>query len=222
MEKVKYAPSALPAKIPFASDDPKREFVEQLVDRHFLPETGIAFDKVNYMRAGEDYPGLPASYADRGDYLHALRALSRPGTPFAALVNDYNANLAYLRIRLQGDTDIVASLVINRWHDNVAFLIKEDGRLDPAKDSIDFIPDLIGSYPNYFFDVRLEDLPDFLDLLAHFEPTPEAAERLAKYGINRADERFWATYDWFQQRALTDKPVLGGLFDLNRYYYLAR
>ena len=45
---------------------------------------------------------------------------------------------------------------------------------------------------------------------------------MQKYGINRSDDRFWETYDWFQQRALADEPVRGGLFDLNRYYSLAR
>lgn len=34
-----------------------------------------------------------------------------------------------------------------------------------SRDSADFITGLIGSSPNYFFDVREEDLPDFLDLL---------------------------------------------------------
>ena len=57
--------------------------------------------------------------------------------------------------------DLAFSMVINRWHDNVAFLIKEDARLNPSKDSADFIQGLIGSYPNYFFDVQEKDLPDF-------------------------------------------------------------
>jgi len=47
-------------------------------------------------------------------------------------------------------------------------------------------------------------------------------ERLARYGINRADERFWDTYDWFQKRFQEEEPVRGGLFDLNRYYHKAR
>ena len=49
----------------------------------------------------------------------------------------------------------------------------EDDRLDPSKDSADFIKGLIGSYPNYFFDMREEDLPDFFDLLAHFDKSPK-------------------------------------------------
>jgi len=98
----------------------------------------------------------------------------------------------------------------------------EDSRLNPAKDSADFIPGLIGSYPNYFIDVREEDLPDFLDLLDNFKKSPKDMERLAKYAINRSDERFWDAYDWFQQRFYEDEPVQGGLFDLSRYYYNAR
>jgi hypothetical protein len=101
-------------------------------------------------------------------------------------------------------------------------LFGEKAQLDVSKDSADFIHGLIGSYPNYFFDVREEDLPDFFDLLAHFDKSPKAFERLAKYGVNRAEDRLWDTYDWFQKRFYEDEPVNSGLFDLNRYYYLAK
>ena len=221
LTKIGYYPSTMPANIQFTTNDPKREFIEHIVDRHLFPASGITFDPVNYLRAGADYPELPSRYTSADDYLHALRALSRPGISFLTKLNTSNANLAYLRVRRQNGKDAVGTMVVNRWHDNVAFLIKEDARLNATKDSVDFIRGLIGSYPNYFFDVREEDLPDFFDLLEHFNEGPKDLARLAKYGINRADERFWPTYDWFQQRFNTDQPVHGGLFDLNRYYYLA-
>ena len=46
-------------------------------------------------------------------------------------------------------------------------------------------------------------------------------ESASRCGLNRADERLWESYDWFQQRFNEDEPVRGGLFDLNRYYYSA-
>ena len=222
LKDINYYPSSLPAKIPFTTDDPKREFIEQVVKSHILPATNIAFDQLNYLPAGTDYPPLPDVYRTRDDYMQGFRAVARPGTPFFTLVNDYNANTAYLRIRVKNGTDVAGTIVINRWHDNVAYLFSEKNTLDANKDSADFIPELIGSYPNYFFDVRQEDLPDFLDLLAHFDKSPKDMARLAKYGINRSDERFWDAYDWFQKRFLEEEPVRGGLFDLNRYYYNAR
>ncbi len=161
LKDIHYYPSALPAKMAFATDDPKREFVEQVVNRHILPATNIAFDRINYLPSGADYPLLPKKYQTRDDYLQGFRALARPGTPFFSLVNDSNANLAFIRIRVKSGTDVAGTIVVNRWHDSVAYLVGEDKRLDPSKDSADFIPGLIGSYPNYFFDIREEDLPDF-------------------------------------------------------------
>ena len=222
LKKIDFYPSGLPTGSDFTTSDPKREFMERFVARHLLPETGITFDPVNYLAAGANYPELPKAFKTRDDYLRAFTALSRPGTPFFSLINECNANLAYLRIRMKEGKDIAASIVINRWHDNVAFMLGEDGRLDPSKDSADFIFSLIGSYPNYFVDIREEDLPDFFDLLAHFTDSASDQKRIARYGVNRADDRLWETYDWFQKRFLEDEPVRGGLFDLNRYYYKTR
>jgi hypothetical protein len=222
LKEIDYYPSGLPAKISFATDDPKRELIEQVVKRHILPATNIAFDRLNYLPAGADYPPLPKEYRTRDDFLQGFRAIARPGTPFFAVINDNNANLAYMRIRVKDGNDVAGTIVVNRWHDNVANLFSEESRLDPTRDSADFITGLIGSYPNYFVDVREEDLPDFFDMMMHFDNGPQGMARLGKYGINRSDDRFWDAYDWFQKRFLEEEPVRGGLFDLNRYYYKAR
>lgn len=222
LEDLNYYPSLLPAQITFASTEPKREFIEHLVNQHFRPDTQIFFDPVNYLPAGTAYPRLPEKYETPEDYLRAFTTLSKPGTSFFALMDEHSANLAFIRIRLKNGKDIAGSIIINRWHDSVAFILGEDTRLNPAKDSADFIPGLVGSYPNYFVDVREEDLPDFINLLANFKKSPQDMQRLAKYAINRADDRLWDAYDWFQQRFYADEPIEGGLFDLNRYYYNAQ
>jgi hypothetical protein len=111
--------------------------------------------------------------------------------------------------------------VINRWHDNVAHLFGEGGALDPTKDKADFIKGFVGSYPNYYLDVHEKDLPDFFDVLENFDGSPGDIERFMKYGVNRADDDLWETYDWFQERFNADDPVRAGLFDLNRYYFKA-
>jgi hypothetical protein len=220
--KVHYSPSALPGGIAFVTAEPNREFIEEAVRTVFAPATRIAFDPVNYRRPGELSPSLPKRYDGPGDYLQAFQAISRPGAPFLRAIDSFDSNLAFLRIRKKSGRDVAGTIVINRWHDNVAHLFGEGGRLDPSKDTADFIPGLIGSYPNYFFDVSEEDLPDFFDLLAHFEKGPRDTARLSRYGVNRAEARLWDEYDWFQKRALEDDPVDGGLFDLNRYYHEAR
>jgi hypothetical protein len=191
LKKIDYYSSTLPANISFVTDEPMREFIEHVVEEHIIPATNIAFDAVNYERAEVTYPGLPYKYETNNEYLKAFRAISRPGTPFFLLMDDYNIKVAYMRIRLKKGEDLAIFIVINQWHSNVTHLFSEKAELDVSKDSADFISGLIGSYPNYFFDVREEDLPDFFDLLTHFDKSPKSSDRLARYGVNRAEDRLW-------------------------------
>lgn len=215
-----YYDAGIPGKISYKTDNPKQEFMEYMVKKYILPETGIAFDPINYLPAGMEYPSLPDKYETTKDYLQAFRAVSKPGTAFFALVNDFNANIVFIRIRKNNGEDVVLSAIINRWHDNVAFLFKEKDTLNPKKDNADFIQGFYGSYPNYFLDIHQNDLPDFFDLLANMkEFDAEAKKRFNKYGINRSNEHFWEQYDWFQDRFNKDQPIQSGLFDLNRYYH---
>jgi len=221
LDSIDYRPAPMPAAIRFETGDPKRELVERFIGGELPPAAGVTLDRVNYLKAGEDYPPMPARFETTADSLQGFRAVSRPGTPFVAVLNDHDANLAYLRIRMRGGRDLVFTGIVNRWHDDIAFLLGEDRRLDPRKDYLEFIPGMIGSYPNMFFDVWQDDLDDLLRLLATFDGSPAHRAALARFAINRADDRFWETYDWFQARFDEDEPVKGGLLDLNRYYHRA-
>ncbi len=221
-EKLYYRPARMPSAVVYATKNPKREFVEHIVDDELLKTTGIAFDPLNYFRAGEKHPPLPEHYRTRADYIQAFRAVEKPGTAFIRTVNGQQSNLAYVRVRMpEGEEDLVFSVVINRWHDNVAFMFDETSRLDPSKDNADFIFDIIGSYPNMLLDLKLEEAPAFFDMLEHYKDTPEYRRRFFHFGITRDNPRFWEEYDWFQQRFEAMHPIQAGLFDLNRYYYLS-
>jgi hypothetical protein len=213
--------SARPTRVPYTTDDPKRELVELVVNDHLLPETRIAFDPVNYHAAGEETP-MPERFVTGEDVLNGFRALNAPGTGFIRHVTSSEANVLFVRVRGWDGPFESFTIVINRWHDNVNSLFGESRRLDPAKDTIDFIPGSLGAYPNYFLDIQAADLPELFDMLANFDDSPAYLARLDKFGINRMDPEFWPTYDWFQQKLLADEPITGGLYDLNRYYSHAR
>jgi len=218
-DKVFYMPSKISTDIDFSSDDPKREFAEKVIEKRLRPETNIALDAVNYFRAGEEHPPLPAQYRNRSDYLQAFRAVEKPGTNFIKTVNGYQSNLAYVRVRMpEREEDVLFSIVINRWHDNVAFMFDESSRLDPSKDAANFIFDFVGSYPNIFIDMPLKQVPDFFEMLQNYEDTPQWRQKFFGFAITRDNPKFWEIYDWFQRRFEQTHPVDAGLFDLNRYY----
>ena len=211
-------PCPMPSGIEFATSDPKREFIEHLVEQEFAESAGIHVDEVNYLGAEESYPDVPGQYATVEDVLQGFRAITAPGSAILTHFSDHSANLAYIRIRRQHEKDVVLSFVVNRWHDNVTYLFGEKNALDPSKDRGDILEGFIGSYPNYFFDVQEQDLPDFLQLLSAKKIAEKDLERFISYGINRANPGFWEEYDWLQDRFLKDQPIYGGRFDLNRYY----
>ncbi|MFT5697578.1 MAG: hypothetical protein ACI8ZB_000426 [Desulforhopalus sp.] len=219
---IDYAPSDLNAGIQYVTSEPKREFVESLVDTYFKPEQKISFD-VNYLREDEAYPPLPEKYETTADYLQGFQSVSRPGSSFFTHVLDHNANLAYVRIMVSDDQkeDVYISIVINRWHDDVTTLFGESNKLRPEKDQASFVKGFVGSYPNYFYEVPLAKLPQFLEGLQNFNGSVDYWEKINVFGVNRADDRFWEVYDRFQDRFDKEDPENAGLFDLNRYYYLA-
>ncbi len=204
-------------KVQYRTADPKREFVERVVDEHLLASTGIAFDPINYRRDGREVR-MPQSFETHEDILDGFRALTAPGTGFIRHVNGSEVNLLLVRFRDYQGADRFFTIVINRWHDNVNSMFEESRRLDPTKDTIDFLPGSIGSYPNYFLELDAGDIPDFFDMLERFDGSDEYVAKIEKYGVNRADEGFWMSYDWFQARLNESDPVRAGLYDLNRYY----
>lgn len=220
--KLDYAPSDLDAAFPFRTNDPKREFLEHLVSHHFLPELELSFDR-NYLYANEVYPEIPQTFATFDDYVQGFKAVARPGISFFTKVDDHDANLAYVRIKVNGNEadDVYLSMVINRWHDDVTTLFGEKLKLRPENDSAVFIKGFVGSYPNYFFEVELDDVREFLLALRDYTGCGKSVARLNRFGVNRADDRFWEVYDRFQERFNISDPVLSGVFDLNRYFHLA-
>lgn len=222
-QSIEYSPSGLETGIDFTTQDYKREFLEYLVNNHFVAGSKITFDE-NYLKKDGQPPVFPTEFANPTHYIKGFRAVSKPGTSFFAHVNDHDANLAYVRIivdKNNEEKDIYLSMIVNRWHHDVTTLYGEDERLDPARDTATFIKGFIGSYPNYFFEVNAKELPDFLKVLRDYNGDKQSIKDLSKFGVNRANGNFWEVYDRFQDRFLKSDKVHAGLFDLNRYYHKA-
>jgi hypothetical protein len=219
-KKEKYFLSKNETSIEYSKVDSKRELIEKVVDTHLLKSCNIKFDDVNYLYANERVPSLPKEFLSDDDYVQAFKSLVKNNSSFIQVVNGQNSNLAYIRIKnIPNKDDIVISAIINRWHDNVSFMFKEDDRLDPSKDSLDFVKGFIGSYPNQFLIVDYKDLEDFFDMLHNYDGSDKYIAKFLNYGVNRGDDDFWQHYDWFQKKFYKENPHEAGLFDLNRYYY---
>ena len=195
----------------------KNEFLEQLINKRILKETGVKFDNINYFHVSEKPPAMPKEFHSLEDLQDGARSLTTEGSGFISYVTQNDVNNLIIRINLKDGSQYVRSMVINRWHDNVNSLFNGE-QVNPEKDTIDFLPFSVGSYPNMFAVVDEKDLPDFFDLLNSFDGSEEYDLKIAKYFIGRDDENFWEHFDWFQEHFNKSDPLNSGLYDLNRYY----
>ena len=76
---------------------------------------------------------------------------------------------------------------------------------------------LEGSYPNFFFSVKLSEIDTFTKRCAAIRNHGDYEKFIDSYGVRRTNPEFWEQADWFQDRLAQDQPVKAGLFDLNRY-----
>ena len=206
------------SKFKYQTNNPKSEFIREIVDNHILKTTNIKFDKVNYVPLGETLPKMPKEFKNREDFFNGVRSLTTEGIGFIRHISDNGANTAFIRVKQDDGTYKATYAVVNRWHDNVNSLLNDEATLDSSKDTIDFLPMSVGSYPNLYVDLDYKDVPDFFDLLKNYDNSEEYDEKIRKYFISRSDDGFWKIHDWFQKHLDEEDPSQAGLYDLNRYY----
>jgi len=122
------------------------------------------------------------------------------------------------RLRVRGDDEAIAyTLVHNRAHTNVAYMFDEKERLVPADDTLTIVRGYLGSYPNFAFDVSIDELSTFRDALVAVEKPADLEALAARYGVRRSGVEFWSTMDWMTDDFRERQPTASGLFDLGRY-----
>ena len=89
----------------------------------------------------------------------------------------------------------IVSLVRNSAHTNVAEMFDESARRLPQEDTLLALDGVIGAYPNAFFAVDTEKLPDFVAAVSRLGSESDLVQLTDHYGIRRTNPQFWATSD---------------------------
>ena len=210
--------STITTAINYNTDNYKEELVLKAFEKF-----GLKKDKINYSKDMVFGKEVLQNIKTKEDIERAFSYLSQSNVASNIIAFDVDyINLAHIRIRMDDNTDLMYSLVVNRWHDNVSFMFNEDLRLDAKKDKLNFIEGFVGSYPNIYLDIKQDEITEFFDLLANYKKGDENYNKeIRKYSVNRSDDNFWHVYDWFQNEYYESDKLTSGLFDLNRYYPVA-
>jgi hypothetical protein len=209
----------LPVQIEYRGTDPKAEFVA-LVSARLKPLTGPP-DVLNRCKTPPCYRA-DASAAERQVETSLQTLTSMPASQEGMQFVDFMPDISFVRVTT-GDPgkDLAYTLVRNKAHTNVAFLLDEEKRREPLKDTLTAYRGLLGSYPNFMFNVPLDSIESFADGLHAARTREQFVELVGRYGLSRTHPEIWENFQWFVEYMRRTSPVEAGVYDMNRYKKVA-
>ncbi|WP_426101550.1 fatty acid cis/trans isomerase [Pseudomonas sp. PSPC3-3] len=201
-----------PTGLKLNEKDPKRDFVNQLLARY--GDLNASPDPLNRcVGAYCSRPGLEPVLRD------AEQALSRlTSRPAAGLkVIDRLPEATMLRIETRSGHREVYSLLRNRAHSNVAFMLGEASRYQPGLDTLTVYPGVLSSYPNFIFNIPAEQVPAFVAAMENARDAQHFEKVVDRWGIRRSHPQFWEYFHDLSTYIRETTPVEEGVLDMNRY-----
>ena len=201
-----------PTGLHLDAKDPKRDFANQLLARY--GDLDASPDPINRCtgafcsRDGID-PALQG----------AEQALSRlTSRPAAGLkVIDQLPEATMLRVETANGKRVVYSMLRNRAHSNVAFLLGEAYRYQPGLDTVTIYPGVLSSYPNFMFNLPAQDVPEFVAEMERAKDAKRFEKIVDRWGVRRSHPLFWQYFHDLSQYIRETTPVEEGVLDMNRY-----
>ncbi|MCM2319150.1 MAG: fatty acid cis/trans isomerase [Pseudomonas sp.] len=204
-----------PSGLRLPADDPKAAFAERLLERYGT--LNARPDPFNRCRDGRCFRAGASPAVRRIDQRLSILA----ARPLAVLpVIEYLPEATLLRVELDGGGREVYSLLRNRAHSNVAFMLGESLRYQPQKDTLTLYPEVLISYPNFLFSLREGEVNAFVASLQQARSAADFELIVQRWGVRRTHPQFWALFHDLSERIRETDPVEAGLLDMNRYQNL--
>jgi len=193
----------------------KTEFVEQMLNKYLPAEVRGRPDAINWktLRLSANPEMAPKLTAPE----QSLRRIASIGavdaTPFPRFLPD----LAVMLLRGKDARATLYSLVHNREHTNISWILGESERLAPDEDTLTVRAGVLGAYPNMFFVVDEDKVERFAMAVLSLKSTADYERLVDDFGVRRTSREFWSLFDTINAVHLSSNPVQSGALDLTRY-----
>ena len=192
--------------------DPKRDFALKLIER--TGTLNARPDPIN--RCTGAYCSRPNIARE---FQYAEQSLSRlTSRPAAGLVViNQLPEATMLRIEGSDGKREMYSMLRNRAHTNVAFMLGEEYRLQPGLDTLTIYPGVLSSYPNFMFNIPAGEVEAFVQAMEKSQDQASFDAIVERWGIRRSNPEFWQYFHDIGQYINETDPVEAGVLDMNRY-----
>lgn len=210
--------SKTPSDITYTSNRPKEEFLETLM--HKYPALTKAVDSINRCNACDDESALSTDAnvnfalrriaAKQASELAGIRWL--PEVTFVRINPDPGGN-----ILPDAQPFLAYTLLRNRRHSSVAYLLGESLRYQEDLDTLTILPEPVGSYPNLILQLNQSQLDDFVTAFSHIDSERSFDRFVQRWGVGRMNPQFWQVFHSFKDYMQETNPLEAGVYDMNRY-----
>ncbi|UTW07941.1 fatty acid cis/trans isomerase [Pseudomonas benzenivorans] len=201
-----------PSALALDGPDPKRSFAEALLARYAgLNARPDPFNRCGDSRCYREGVGTELQAAERA----LSRLVSKPADELKVVRQLPEATL--LRVELADGRREVYSLLRNRAHSNVAFMLGEALRHQPGLDTLTLYPGVLTSYPNFLFNLTAAQVPEFVERLERVRDAPDFERVVERWGVRRSHPEFWRYFHDLTAHIREHEPLEAGVLDMNRY-----
>ncbi|MFG0585417.1 fatty acid cis/trans isomerase [Pseudomonas sp. zjy_9] len=201
-----------PSALNLAGRDPKQQFAEQLLARYAT--LNARPDPINRCKGARCYrEGLSK------DLQHVEQTLARlTSRPAGGLkVIDQLPESTMLRVELDDGSREIYSVLRNRAHSNVAFMLGEELRYQPRLDTLTIYPEVLSSYPNFLFRLPASEVDEFVRQMEGVTDQASFERIVERWGIRRSHPEFWRYFHDLSEHIRATQPLEAGVLDMNRY-----
>lgn len=124
---------------------------------------------------------------------------------------------SYLIVKKKKGMDVY-TVIRNREHENISWILMESLRLAPDEDTLTFVKGFKAFYPNFFFVVDETKMGSFIEQTKKITNATEYKELEKTYGLSRLSPEFWPMFDSLYQNFLETDPEEAGQLDLSRTF----
>lgn len=213
--------STEPTGIKFVEDvDTKKQLVQKILFFHLNAKVRGPLDFINWK-------ALKTPDSMRREWkIHGMDRLWRKIASDKARGVNVFANhfpeLSLVKVKGRNGEGRIFSIVHNREHENISFILGESLRLDPREDSLTVHEGVLGAYPNMIYVITEGELPSFVSQLRKVKSEVDYQKFAGKFGLLRSNPHFWQEYDELHHWMRKKDPVNFGILDLTRYQMILK
>ena len=201
-----------PSGLHLDEKDPKRDFANQLLTRY--GDLNASPDPINRCTGAYcSRDGIDPALQDAEQALSRLT--SRPAAGLKVIEQLPEATM--LRVETTSGKRVVYSMLRNRAHSNVAFLLGEAYRYQPGLDTVTIYPGVLSSYPNFMFNIPAGEVPEFVSAMEDAKDAQRFERIVDRWGVRRSHPLFWQYFHDLSRYVFETTPVEDGVLDMNRY-----